>query len=103
MFRNYRAGNDPDREEKALNSAVMSGWAFVSGLLHSNAVRLRQNNTVAKGSRYPLVPTFFGFYLNVERQRTLAKIRHLMKKDPATRRTGRTDCNREAHAGWSSL
>jgi len=34
---------NPDFEEKALNFAVMSGWAFVSGLLHSNDVRLKRH------------------------------------------------------------
>jgi len=35
--------SNPDFEEKALNFAVMSGWAFVSGLLHNNDVRLKRH------------------------------------------------------------
>ena len=42
---------NPDFEEKALNFAVMSGWAFVSGLLHSNENRLKRHYALreAKG------------------------------------------------------
>ena len=42
---------NPDFEEKALNFAVMSGWAFVSGLLHNNEARLKRHYALrnAKG------------------------------------------------------
>jgi hypothetical protein len=34
---------NPDFENKALNSAVMSAWAFVSGILHENPTRLKKH------------------------------------------------------------
>jgi hypothetical protein len=42
----------PDFPEKALNVAVMSAWAYVAGMLHANAVRLKRHfelrNSTAK-------------------------------------------------------
>ncbi|MGH8091892.1 MAG: hypothetical protein ACREIF_00255 [Chthoniobacterales bacterium] len=34
---------NPDFESKALNSAIMSSWAFVAGMLHDNSTRLKRH------------------------------------------------------------
>ena len=34
---------NPDFESKALNSAIMSAWAFVAGMLHDNSSRLKRH------------------------------------------------------------
>jgi hypothetical protein len=38
-----KARPKPDYPEKALNVAVMSAWAFVAGMLHANAPRLKRH------------------------------------------------------------
>jgi len=40
----------PDFPEKALNVAVMSAWAYVSGMLHNNAVRLKRHFELRKST-----------------------------------------------------
>lgn len=40
----------PDFPEKALNIAVMSAWAYVAGMLHSNSVRLKRHLDLRKSS-----------------------------------------------------
>lgn len=37
-----RSGN-PDFENKATNSAVMSSWAFIAGMFHDNSTRLKRH------------------------------------------------------------
>lgn len=38
----------PDYPEKALNFAVMSAWAYVAGMLHSNPTRLKRHFDLRK-------------------------------------------------------
>jgi hypothetical protein len=38
-----KAKPKPDYPEKALNAAIMSAWAYVTGLLHRNSVRLKRH------------------------------------------------------------
>ena len=40
----------PDYPEKALNVAVMSGWAYVAGMLHANPTRLKRHFDLRKKS-----------------------------------------------------
>lgn len=66
-------GRNVDYEEKALNYAVLSSWAFVAGLLHTNSVRLNRHFALAnRAGKDPL---------NAE---ALAKGRH--KTDPTNYR-----------------
>src|SRR6266436_1253915 len=45
----------PDYPEKALNVAVMSGWAYVAGMLRHNAIRLKRHFALANsGGKDPL-------------------------------------------------
>lgn len=49
------AGRNVDFEEKALNYAVLSAWAFTAGLLHNNNVRLKRHFDLAnKTGKDPL-------------------------------------------------
>jgi hypothetical protein len=41
----------PDYPEKATNVAVMSAWAYVAGMLHSNPTRLRRHFELKKSTR----------------------------------------------------
>ncbi|CAN1519314.1 hypothetical protein MCEMIH16_01046 [Caulobacteraceae bacterium] len=43
-------GVPPDQPEKALNLAIVSAWAFVSGTLHGNAVRLNRHFALAQAA-----------------------------------------------------
>jgi hypothetical protein len=48
-------GRNVDFEEKALNYAVLSSWAFVAGLLHNNRTRLKRHFALAsKTGKDPL-------------------------------------------------
>ena len=50
-----KPGRNVDFEEKALNYAVLSSWAFVAGLLHNNRVRLERHFKLAsRTGRDPL-------------------------------------------------
>ena len=50
-----KAGVPVDFPEKTLNGAVMSAWAYVAGMLQSNAVRLQRHFSLAKtAGRDPL-------------------------------------------------
>lgn len=40
----------PDYPEKALNIAVLSAWAYVAGMLHGNAVRLKRHFELRKAT-----------------------------------------------------
>jgi hypothetical protein len=41
----------PDYPEKALNIAVMSAWAYVAGMLHSNPTRLKRHFDLRASTR----------------------------------------------------
>jgi hypothetical protein len=41
----------PDYPEKATNVAIMSAWAYVAGMLHSNPTRLRRHFELKKATR----------------------------------------------------
>jgi hypothetical protein len=40
-------GSNIDQAEKALNFAVMSGWAYIAGLLHENDIRRKRHYALA--------------------------------------------------------
>lgn len=47
-FRNSKQKPKPDYPEKAMNIAIMSAWAYVAGMLHSNNTRLTRHFDLRK-------------------------------------------------------